>query len=253
MIISNDKWLVSAQKPVNPTMHLVCFPYGGGGASVYREWGKSLPAHVQLWSVQYPGRENRFTDSFAASYQNVVSGVLKDMQSLGLTNVVLFGHSMGAQFATMLASEVFNADANVQRQVNLKGLIVSGIKPPHLVNDKLWSKVSEQELKDHVLNLGAMPEEVKNDQDFLSMYMEKIRADYALYESVPVVAPERFEIPLLAIRGESDPLFSANDFSGWQEWSTKPVTFEVFAGSHFYFNPYPSPLLRTISQHLRSL
>ena len=43
-------------------MRMFCFPYAGGGASIYRGWGASLPADIEVCPVQLPGRESRLRD-----------------------------------------------------------------------------------------------------------------------------------------------------------------------------------------------
>ena len=53
-----ERWL--AYREVNPRakMRMFCFPYAGGGASIYRGWGASLPGDLEVCPVQIPGRDN---------------------------------------------------------------------------------------------------------------------------------------------------------------------------------------------------
>lgn len=46
----------------NDKIRIFCFPYAGGGASAYRNWGTYLPDYVGVYPIQIPGRENRITE-----------------------------------------------------------------------------------------------------------------------------------------------------------------------------------------------
>src|SRR5262249_35001458 len=43
-------------------LRLFCFPYEGGGASIFREWASELPAGVEMRPIQLPGWESRWTE-----------------------------------------------------------------------------------------------------------------------------------------------------------------------------------------------
>ena len=44
-------------------LRLFCFPFAGGGASVYHAWPEELPSGVDVCPVQLPGRENRLAET----------------------------------------------------------------------------------------------------------------------------------------------------------------------------------------------
>ena len=52
----ND-WLMCSRPRPDARVRLFCFPHAGAGASVYRRWPAGLPADVELWAIQAPGRE----------------------------------------------------------------------------------------------------------------------------------------------------------------------------------------------------
>jgi surfactin synthase thioesterase subunit len=127
MTISPNKWLSCFEARKSAVINLVCFPFGGAGASVYKPLAARLPESVQLWSVQLPGRENRFAEPFAGSPAAVVQSISDEINLLRLENTAFFGHSMGSDLALMCASlRHRNGDA-------LPSLLaLSGKKPPHL-------------------------------------------------------------------------------------------------------------------------
>ena len=54
-----NTWLNRPKPGSEARLRLFCFPYAGGGASLYRSWAEPLASVAEIWSVQLPGRENR--------------------------------------------------------------------------------------------------------------------------------------------------------------------------------------------------
>ncbi|MDX9681378.1 thioesterase domain-containing protein [Pseudomonas protegens] len=62
-------WLRRYPQPQPPRCRLVCLPHAGGSASFFNDWRGQLPADVELVSVQYPGREERLSESWPGSLE----------------------------------------------------------------------------------------------------------------------------------------------------------------------------------------
>ena len=59
MFIELKDTLIWQSRPNSKTsIRLFCFPYAGGGASVFRTRSKNLPIEVEVCPVQLPSREN---------------------------------------------------------------------------------------------------------------------------------------------------------------------------------------------------
>jgi medium-chain acyl-[acyl-carrier-protein] hydrolase len=57
-------------------LNLFCFPYAGGGASVFRTWQGRLPDWVTVCAIQPPGRENRIREAAIANVHALVDELL---------------------------------------------------------------------------------------------------------------------------------------------------------------------------------
>jgi surfactin synthase thioesterase subunit len=53
------RWLVRPRPNPRAALRLVCFPYAGGSATVFRTWPDALPPEVELLAVALPGRDAR--------------------------------------------------------------------------------------------------------------------------------------------------------------------------------------------------
>lgn len=67
-------WLARHSSDASAVRRIVCFPHAGGGASFFRPWVKHLPPTVELLAVQYPGRENRYTEPLVGTVAECAVG-----------------------------------------------------------------------------------------------------------------------------------------------------------------------------------
>jgi surfactin synthase thioesterase subunit len=86
-----------------PRLRLFCFPYAGGGASIYRTWPDDLPRDVEVCAIQLPGRERRLSEPPLRSLQKAVEILVGVMRPYLDLPFALFGHSMGALLAYEVA------------------------------------------------------------------------------------------------------------------------------------------------------
>src|SRR5947207_2161455 len=116
-----SKWF-RVYRPVSwPRLRLVCFPHAGAGATAYRSWPDLLPPDVELLSVCYPGRQDRFAEPFAPSVDALAAGVADALVPLTGGPFALFGHSMGAMVAYEVAVRLEQAHGIVPRHLFLSG------------------------------------------------------------------------------------------------------------------------------------
>ena len=100
---TNNKWIAYREKQIKPQIRLFCFPYGGSGASVYREWQKLLPDTIEVCPIQLPGRENRFDEAPVDNLKLLIEVLLKNLSSEFDLPFAFFGHSFGSLIAFELA------------------------------------------------------------------------------------------------------------------------------------------------------
>src|SRR5262245_13119588 len=85
------------------TQRLFCFPYAGGPASIYRDWGNKLPASIEVHPVQLPGHGNRLREPLSKSVEPLVKSLAEELKPYLEVPFSLFGHSMGAIISFELA------------------------------------------------------------------------------------------------------------------------------------------------------
>src|SRR5690349_11863534 len=100
--MSNGSPWVTRTK-AHPQRRLFCFPYAGGGASIYRQWASLLPADIEVCALQLPGRENRILEPLFTQLEPLVRTLADVLQPYLDVPFSFFGHSMGALISFELA------------------------------------------------------------------------------------------------------------------------------------------------------
>lgn len=103
MPVMNNHWIAYREPQQQARMRLFCFPYGGGGASLYRHWQQELPDTIEVCPVQMPGREGRMNEAPVSEMSALINALIEHLQPEFNLPFAFFGHSFGALIAYELA------------------------------------------------------------------------------------------------------------------------------------------------------
>jgi surfactin synthase thioesterase subunit len=208
---------------------LICFPHSGGSAQFYAPWAASLGSGVQLMAVQYPGRGDRFGETFAESIQRISSFTAAELSEFTPAPFALFGHSFGAIVAYETAIKL--RDAGTPPLC----LLVSGSAPPQHTSGGRTHLASDDELWSSVRQLGGIEPEIADNDELVEMLLPALRADISAHESY-LMRPDTIPLscPVRCYYGIGDHLVDEAQLSGWAEISTGPFTLCSRKGAHFH-------------------
>ncbi|MBB0244927.1 alpha/beta fold hydrolase [Streptomyces alkaliphilus] len=221
---------------------MVCFPHAGGAAGFFSTWTEDLAPDVEVWAVQYPGRQDRFTDPFPADVEELAATAVESLLRLPDRPLVLFGHSLGALVAYETARLLERA-----RGRSVAHLVVSGRRAPsdfvggdvHLLSDE--SVIAE------LTRLGGTDEIVLNSPELLRALLPAIRDDFRLAETYRHRPGAPLRCPVTAVIGTEDPEVSRDRALRWAEHTAGPFALEELPGDHFYLVPRRRALLRHLT------
>src|SRR5258708_30995182 len=91
-----NPWIAFRRGGPSGWARLFCFPYGGAGVSVFRQWADFLPPEFELCGVQLPGREERLRDSLFTHIEPMVESLAVPLAPELDLPFAFFGHSMGS-------------------------------------------------------------------------------------------------------------------------------------------------------------
>jgi len=243
-------WIVDLTPGRRPRVTLLCLPYAGGGANIYRRWANALPPWVGVAGAQLPGRETRFADPLMDQVGPVVAGLAHAAATIiSKRPLALFGHSMGAVLALELARALGARGAGEPCH-----LMVAGRCPPnHPPTSPPVHKLPDAELLLELQRLGGTPPQVLGDDNLMRLMLPMVRADFTLLETwKPEPAPP-LSCPISTFAGVDDKRAPPTAQMAWASETTGPVAHHAVAGGHFFPNENRTALLELIASALGPL
>lgn len=234
-------------RQAEPALRLFCFPYAGGGASIYRGWSGLLPPEIEVRPIQLPGRENRIDEPALRDIDDAGPLVADMLADLLDRPFALFGHSMGALLAYRLALELAARGWPLP-----KLLIVSGRRAPHMPSTRREiHNLPDVEFIEHLRDLGGTPPEVFAHQELLELVTPMLRADFTLNASAkPAPVPVRVTCPVAAFGAVDDKEVPQASLGAWRETTAEPFSMRLFTGGHFYIASERAALTTAIASLL---
>lgn len=244
-----NSWIMYRKPRPQARLRLFCFPYAGGGASVYRTWGDDLPQAVEVCPVQLPGRESRMSERGFTKIDDLIPALITALTPFFDQPFALFGHSMGSLIAFELA-----------RALRQRGgpqplhLFASGHRAPQVPDDDppIYN-LPDQEFIEELRQFNGTPEQVLQNAELMTLLMPVLRADFELVGTYHLAEQPPLSIPISAFGGTEDHEVSSESLAAWQEQTTGPFIQRMYRGGHFFVHSAREPLLRDVSTDLTRL
>jgi pyochelin biosynthetic protein PchC len=223
-------WLRGEPRPA-ARVSLVCFPHAGGSASFFQPWRPLLPAHIEPWIVEYPGRHDRIGDACITDVHTLADRIVEAASPwrVQAKPLVLFGHSFGASVAYEVACrlrskagavlELFASGARAPAVWNL------GVKPRAHDDAALWNEV---------VRLGGTAAALLEKPELRELVLPALRADYHASERYRANPGPKLRCDVTAFVGDQDPDVDLTDAQAWQETTEGSFRLKQFSGDHFY-------------------
>ncbi|MEV7230821.1 alpha/beta fold hydrolase [Polymorphospora sp. NPDC051019] len=234
-------WLRRYQHRPAAAVRLLCFPHAGGGAGTFRAWDVLLPPSVELVSVQYPGREDRFADPLVDDMDELTAQVAAAIARIIDRPYLVFGHSMGSAVAYETVQRL--------RRYGVPEpdwLFVSGRPAPGDVTGGDVHLRDDDGLCAELGRLGGTDDVVLADPELRRAVLRYVRNDYRLIETYRPTPAAALSCPVAVLRGGDDPELSADQAHGWARTTTGKLDVRTFPGDHFYLVPQRRAVVATI-------
>ena len=244
---ATNSWIVTPRPNPSAPLRLFCFPYAGGGASVFNAWPALLPAEVELCAVQLPGREWRLGEPMITDPAAAIDALSAALAPAMDRPFAFFGHSMGALLAYELARRL---RAEGRRQP--AHLFVSGRPAPHLPAERTpIHALPEAEFIQRLRELEGTPEAVFQDAEMMSIFLPILRADLTVAETFPLQDGPPLSIPISAYGGLADVHAAPERVREWRRHTDAEFRSHIFPGGHFFLNERRPEVLAELSRELR--
>jgi surfactin synthase thioesterase subunit len=221
---------------------LLCFPYAGGTASIYKRWRIS-PGNVLVLPVELPGRGFRHRETPLADISELADFIVSEYGSNFLSPFALFGHSFGALLAFAVAELL------ATQCIYPVHLFVSASRAPHECPQSLLHCLCRSALLNELVRLKGISTETLSDEDLIDFILPRIRLDLRAAEEYCVKVAS-LPFPITAFGGTEDLIVKQSQLEGWRMCTSEKFSLRMLSGHHFFLQTRCEDLLTLISETL---
>jgi surfactin synthase thioesterase subunit len=212
---------------------MFCFPYAGGGASIFRNWPKLIPQTIELLAVQLPGREGRFHEAPRKELAGIVHDLVCAVAPFLDRPYVTFGHSLGTILSYELILALWREGLALPRHAFMSARGAPSVRRDdrglrHLLPDDLFIEALRR--------MQGTDDELLHDQELMQLLMPTIRADFALAETYTRDLPTQLPCAISVYGGTDDEEVRPEHLTAWQSYTSRQITCTMFRGGHFFIN-----------------
>lgn len=242
-------WAIYPSRNPNARLRLFCFPYAGGGATIYSTWARSLPPEIEVVAVQPPGREGRLAETPYSDLMQLAEAMHRELRPHFDKPFAFFGHSNGGLMAFELARALRRAGDPMPLH-----LFASGRPAPQLVIDEPpIHALPHDEFIHELRRFAGTPEEILANAEIMELIMPLLRADFALGETYVYAPEEPLNLPISAYGGVRDDEVSQEQVEAWRAQTSAAFHMRMFPGDHFFINGDRAMVMEELTRELRPL
>jgi surfactin synthase thioesterase subunit len=240
------KWLSHHTPQPASALRLLCFPYAGGGAVIYRSLAKRLSPKIEVCPIQLPGRANRFSEPAFTRMEDLVAALERDLAPLFDKPFALFGHSMGAVISYELARTLM-----ARRGLEPRHLFVAGRRGPQVPSPRapIYNLPDDRFIAE-LRALSGTPQEVLDNPELMAIALPLLRADFEVSERYAAGPGPTLRCPITALAGAGDHETPPALMEPWREATTGPFKLIACPGDHFFIHAQESLVADAINAGL---
>lgn len=235
----------SGGQPYNT--HFVLCPFAGGGISAFRTWRKLDLADSKVSLVVYPGRGFRIDEPKANDIHTLAKDVIQTLIDSGepMKDVVLIGHSMGAQITYEACKYL------VSQGTPPKGLVISGCQAPHIQSRRTISHCDDRSFVEQLVTIGGCDPDFGQQPEWWPAFLPTLRADFEATEryvfKLKPKTNELIKVPTLLVSGHNDEEAYFEEVNQWECWLSCVVDHKTLSGDHFYITSNPQQFMACLA------
>ncbi|MEV8598197.1 alpha/beta fold hydrolase [Streptomyces sp. NPDC052012] len=234
-----DLWIRRLGTTDHPKARLICFPHAGGSANFYFRFARAF-TDLDVYGVQYPGRQDRRREPFRNSIPELADEIAGHLAEWNDLPVVLLGNSMGALVAFEVA---FRLESLGNPPLSL---FACGRVAPTLRKDEGTHLKGQDAFLREMELLGGMGHELLQDDEILDLVLPPMRADYRLAETYRAAPGTRISAPIHVHIGKADPKVNEPEADQWRLSTTGEFTLDAHDGGHFFFTDNAERLVAAV-------
>ncbi|MCA1593879.1 MAG: alpha/beta fold hydrolase [Acidobacteria bacterium] len=242
-------WFLSIRSNPQVNLKLFCFPYAGGGASIFHSWPKSLPTNVEVCAIHLPGRGPRMMEKPFTRMPPLIHALTQALLPHLDKPFAFFGHSMGALVSFELAR-------HLQKQYNIipLHLFISGARAPQIRSRaRPIHGLPKRDFVRTLRGLDETPRELLESSELVQLMLPTLRADFAVCETYTYASESPLSCSISALGGLRDRRVSRAHLEAWRCQTSSSFSLQMLPSDHFFLQTAQHLFLPLLSQELRRL
>ena len=238
-------WLPARRRLEAPRVRLLCLPYAGGGATIYRAWSAGLPADVEVRPVQLPARQDRRHEPPLTRVDAIVTRLVAAIELLPPAPTAIFGHSFGGLVAYELGRRLSAAGTPPL------ALVIGARHAPHLPRLAPPIHALPDNAFFEVLNRRyGTAWTLLHDPELMALALPSLRADFAAYETYEYQAGPRLEAPITVLHGLRDGTLTREQATAWGDLTRAGAALHSIDAGHFFVDTHREWVLGQVRRAL---
>jgi len=247
--VEHDPWFVSTCHQPNADIRLVCFPFAGGGGSVFSSWKERFDG-VDVKSLQLPGRESRFRDKPIDDFELLMCQLVTAIEEKLDKPFVFFGHSLGGLLAFELARHLQERSLPQPEHLIISGKQAIGAQPRR----KPIFNLPDDQFITELEKYAGTPKEILESKELIQLLLPMLRADVTLFDCYARRdIKTKLSCPVSVFGADSDPFVAVEDLSGWRAETDGEFNQRIFSGGHFFINDKSEEVINTVRQIINKI
>lgn len=242
-----SKWIVNLRPKSSAVMRLICFPYAGGDASVFRHWVNALPEELEVLAIQLPGRASRLLEPPLVSMPEIIEELQSEILPYLSKPYIFLGHSLGSRIAFELTHRLRR-----NHQPLPYCFVASGSNAPDTKSNKTHG-LSDAEFIDELRALGGTPDDILNHEEMMSLLLPMLRADFGIAKTYNSGTRKPLDMPVALFNGTSDIVDEERLQKAWQRHFSMPIQYFSFDGGHFFINEKYAEFIKVLRKYLQEI
>lgn len=244
-----NSWIRCPNPNPQASFRLFCFPYAGGGASIFRTWSDSLPPYIEVCPIQLPGRENRLKEAPFTDISPLVQTLAQVLRPYLNIPFAFFGHSMGALISFELARQL-----RAQQEPGPVHLFISGRRAPQIRDrNPLIHTLPEPEFLEELRRLNGTPKVVLDNAELMQLFLPILRADFSICGTYTYLSEPPLDCSISAFGGIEDTEETSDLIESWSVQTRSCFSIQMLPGDHFFVYTSQQSLLKMLSYELHQV
>jgi medium-chain acyl-[acyl-carrier-protein] hydrolase len=247
MNVQSSNFVTFRPRPA-AAFRLFLFPHAGGAPVAFFPWVGQFSEDIECVCLQYPGRSLRLREQASTSVQQIVDGILGEIDDLSEKPFAFYGHSLGG----IVAFELTRALRDFGRP-GPRHLYIGAARPPHIASSRppIHMLPDEQFIVAVSSRYGGIPAAIASDSGAMEMFLPALRGDFTAYETYHFRPSDPLFIPMTIFGGEQDTAVPPECLPGWGEHTDAAFEIQLLPGGHFFPPASTQALIRVLESQTR--